>query len=53
MEFFRNFPFFSIMIAMFTGIISSAVDGKKARKLKVAMVSIVLALSACTLYYTE
>ena len=53
MEFFRNFPFFSIMIAMFTGIISSAMDGKKARKLTVAMVSIVLALSACTLYYTE
>ncbi|MCR5594518.1 MAG: sodium:proton antiporter [Lachnospiraceae bacterium] len=51
MEFFRNFPFFSIMIAMFCGIVSSAVSGKSARRISLAMVTGVLVLSACTLVY--
>lgn len=53
MDFFRNFPFFSIMIAMFTGIISSAVSGKTARRLTLFMVTAVLVLSSCTLYYAN
>ncbi len=52
MDFIRNFPFFSIMICMFAGIISSVVSGKKARNICFGAVSIVLALSACVLGYT-
>lgn len=33
MSFVQNFPFFSIIIAMFSGILSSVLDGKKARNL--------------------
>ena len=53
MDFLRNLPFFSIMLAMFTGIISSAVNGRTARRLTLTMVTAVLVMSALTLTYTE
>ena len=52
MEFIRNFPFFSIIICMFSGIISSVLSGKKARNLCFGAVSIVTILSFCVLVYT-
>ena len=52
LEFFRNFPFFSIILAMFSGIISSALNGKWARRVCLTMVSLVLLLSIGTLVYT-
>ena len=52
MDFIRNFPFFSIIICMFSGILSSVLDGKKARNLCIGAVSIVTMLSACVLFYT-
>lgn len=52
MEFVRNFPFFSIIICMFSGIISSVLSGKKARNLCFGAVGIVTVLSACVLGYT-
>lgn len=52
MEFIRNFPFFSIILCMFSGIISSVLDGKKARNLCFVCVSIVTLLSAAVLFYT-
>ena len=52
MEFIRNFPFFSIIICMFSGIISSVLNGKKARNLCFGAVSLVGVLSACVLFYT-
>lgn len=53
MDFLRNLPFFCIMLAMFTGIISSAVNGRIARRLTMTMVTAVLVMSALTLHYTE
>lgn len=52
MDFIRNFPFFSIIICMFSGIISSVLDGKKARNVCLGCVSIVTVLSAGVLFYT-
>ncbi len=52
MDFIRNFPFFSIIICMFSGIISSVLSGKKARNLCFGAVGIISILSACVLFYT-
>ena len=52
MEFIRNFPFFSIILCMFSGIISSVLDGKKARNICFTCVSIVTLLSTAVLFYT-
>ena len=48
----RNFPFFSIIICMFSGIISSVLSGKKARNLCFGAVGIVAVLSVSVLFYT-
>ena len=52
MDFIRNFPFFSIILCMFSGIVSSVLDGKKARNICIGCVSIVTVLSATVLFYT-
>lgn len=52
MDFIRNFPFFSIIICMFSGILSSVLGGKKARNLCFGAVGVVTVLSACVLFYT-
>ncbi len=52
MEFIRNFPFFSIILAMFCGIVSSVLKGQWAKRLCLAMVTAELFLSAAVLMYT-
>ena len=51
MSFVQNFPFFSIILAMFSGIVSSVLKGKKARVLSVCAISVIMALSAAVLAY--
>lgn len=51
MEFVQNVPFFSIMISMFSGIISSVLPGKYARRLNTAMITAVIAMSAWLLVF--
>ena len=51
MEFIRNFPFFSIILTMFAGIISSVLPSKWARRLCFTIVGTVLVFSLCTLGY--
>lgn len=51
MEFVQNVPFFSIMISMFSAIISSVLPGKIARKLNAIMVTVVGLMSAWLLIY--
>lgn len=51
MDFIRNFPFFSIMISMFSGIVSSILPRKAAKVVNEVMICIVLALSIGTLWY--
>lgn len=52
MDFFRNFPFFCIMLAMVSGPITSVLSGKAARALSVAVVTVCGVLSGLTLWYT-
>ena len=52
MSFIVNFPFFTIILAMFSGIVSSVLDGRWAKRVCIAMLSIVLVLSSCVLFYT-
>lgn len=51
MSFVQNFPFFSIILAMFSGIVSSVLPGKKARNLSLLMIAVTTALSAGTLFF--
>ena len=51
MELVRNVPFFCIMLSMFSGILSSVLPGKAARRLNDAMVTAVTILSAWLLQY--
>ena len=51
MVFVQNIPFFSIIISMFSGIISSVLPGKKARRLNAVMITLVGAMSAWLLVW--
>lgn len=51
MAFVQNVPFFSIMISMFSGIISSVLPRKEARILNTIVITIVGGMSAWLLYY--
>lgn len=49
MSFVQNFPFFSIIIAMFSGIVSSVLSGKKARNVSIAAITATTLMSAAVL----
>lgn len=51
MSFVQNFPFFSIIIAMFCGILSSVLPGKKARNLSVAVIILTTVMSLSVLLF--
>ena len=46
MAFVQNVPFFSIMLSMFSGIVSSILPGKAAKRLNAAVILIIGAASA-------
>lgn len=51
MEFVQNMPFFSIMISMFSGIVSAVLPGKAARRVNAWMITIVGVMSAWLLIW--
>ena len=51
MEFVQNVPFFSIMISMFSGIVSSVLPGKYARRLTAGMITVVAVMSGWLLSF--
>ena len=51
MEFVQNFPCFSIMLCMFAGIISSALKGKTAKWVNMAVLCMNIFMSAATLAF--
>ena len=53
MAFVQNVPFFSIMLSMFSGIVSSVLPGKFARRLNTAMIIAVGAMSVWLLVFIE
>ena len=51
MELVQNVPFFSIMLSMFSGTVSSVLPEKHARRLNTAMLTGVIGMSAWLLQY--
>lgn len=51
MEFIQNFPFFSIMLSMFAGIVSSILPGKATKRLNISAIGLIGVLSAFLLGY--
>ena len=51
MSIVQNFPFFSIILAMFSGIISSVLPGKRARNISLLMIAATTALSFAVLCF--
>ena len=51
MQLVQNIPFFTIMLSMFSGTISSVLPGRVARRLNTLMLSVVSAMSAWLLLY--
>ncbi len=51
MSFIQNLPFFSIMLAMFTGVVCSMLRGKKAKYVCMTSVLLITAMSVLVLYY--
>ena len=47
----QNFPFFSIILAMFAGIISSILSGRKAKWVNLAVISIITVMSGMVLAF--
>lgn len=52
MEFARNFPLFSIVLCLLSGVISSVLPKKAARILSYAIITVILFMSAGVLLYT-
>ena len=51
MEFVQNFPFISIILSLFSGPLSSILDGKKAKRLNLAVISVIGLMSAAVLCF--
>ncbi len=51
MEFVQNLPFISIILSLFSGPLSSVLDGKKAKRVNIAVISIIGVMSAAVLAY--
>lgn len=51
MDFIQNFPFFSIILSMFSGIVSSVLPAKAAKWLNTCLITTVGAMSAVLLFY--
>ena len=51
MEFVQNFPFISIILSLFSGPLSSILDGKKAKRLNLAVITIIGAMSVAVLCF--
>lgn len=53
MAFVQNFPFMSILISLFAGPLSSVLNGKWAKRLNLAVISIIGIMSAIVLVYVS
>lgn len=52
MEFVQNFPFFSIILSLFSGSLCSILNGKWAKRVNLAVITIILAMSSAVLAFT-
>lgn len=52
MEFVQNFPFFSILLSLFSGSVSSVLNGKWSKRLNIIVITIIGCMSAAVLVFT-
>ena len=52
MEFVQNFPFFSIILAMFSGVLCAVLKPKAARNLVLSVITVIGGMSFAVLGYT-
>ncbi|MCM1089052.1 MAG: hypothetical protein NC419_12930 [Muribaculaceae bacterium] len=52
MEFVQNFPFFSILLSLFSGSVSSVLNGKWAKRLNIIVITVIGGMSAAVLVFT-
>ena len=53
MDFVRNFPFISIILSLFSGPLCSVLDGKRAKKVNMAVIVVIGLMSVCVLRYVS
>ena len=51
MEFVQNFPFFSILLSLFSGTVTSMLNGKWAKRVNGFVISAVMVMSAAVLFF--
>lgn len=51
MDFIQNFPFMSIILSLFSGPLSSILNGKWAKRVNAAVITIIGLMSGCVLWY--
>ena len=52
MNFITNFPLFTIVLSLFSGVLCTMLSGKTARRYTVIYECVLIALVSCVLYYT-
>jgi len=52
LDFIRNFPLFTIVFSLFSGVLCMMLPGKTAKRYTVVYECVLIALSACVLWYT-
>lgn len=52
MQFVQNFPFITIILSLFSGPLSSVIDGKKAKWVNMAVISVIGIMSGAVLGFT-
>ena len=51
MDFVQNFPFFSILLSLFSGPLSSVLNAKWAKRVNAAVITVIGCMSAVVLVY--
>ena len=52
MDFIRNFPLFTIVLSLFSGVLCYLLKGKTARRYTILYECVLVVLTGCVLYYT-
>ena len=52
MDFIRNFPMFSVVLSLFSGVLCTLLPGKKARIYTIAYECVLIAMAAAVLWFT-
>ncbi len=51
MDFVQNIPFFSILLSLFSGTVTSMVNGKWAKRINAFIITVIMAMSTVLLFY--